>query len=185
MYVSVLGCGSWSRSSRGVTVLQRGDHFNADFSHDEAVRLMSQRTVGIRATLGRNILPGHDPSGRLSTSHSGLLFRQRGRTLSIAMVSLSKTSSVEHLLARFRPALGTGNSTTSPAPTAVMIAATENTPHSTEGREVVRYQPASQRETRSQVDRLAKADAGDLQARLELITVEAAEEGLARRLCKH
>ncbi|KAM0724044.1 hypothetical protein Q7P37_000224 [Cladosporium fusiforme] len=51
--------------------------------------------------------------------------------------------------------------------------------------QVVRYVPPTPRETRSQQDRLAKADAGDLRARLDLITLEAAEAGLRRRLCKH
>ncbi|KAI4219550.1 MAG: hypothetical protein L6R36_008246 [Xanthoria steineri] len=74
---------------------------------------------------------------------------------------------------------------TSPAPTAVMIAAADGSSPSTQGREVVRYEPHSQRETRSQQSRLAKAAEGNLQARLELISLEAAERGLARRFCKH
>jgi hypothetical protein len=32
---------------------------------------------------------------------------------------------------------------------------------------------------------VARADAGDLQARLDLISIDAAEEALARRFCKH
>jgi hypothetical protein len=67
-----------------------------------------------------------------------------------------------------------------------MVAAEDESP-STPGQEVVRYQPPStQRETRSQLDRVqARADAGDLQARLDLIKIDAAEKILARRFCKH
>ena len=49
--------------------------------------------------------------------------------------------------------------------------------------EVVRYQPSTPRETRSQQDRVARADAGDLQAGLDLIPLEATETALARRSC--
>jgi len=97
------------------------------------------------------------------------------------MVGLTTSNSVEHLLARFRPMVS--DRTTSPAPVTVMVAL-ENAPPPTQAQEVVSYQPLSQHETRSQSDRLARADAGDLQARLELITVEAAEEALAQRFCK-
>jgi len=54
------------------------------------------------------------------------------------------------------------------------------------GQEVARYQPPStQRETRSQLDRVARADAGDLQARLDLINIDAAETVLAHRFSRH
>lgn len=46
--------------------------------------------------------------------------------------------------------------------------------------QVVRYQPP---ETRSQQDRLDRADAGDLHARLQLLSVSLAETVLARRPC--
>lgn len=49
--------------------------------------------------------------------------------------------------------------------------------------EVVRYQSSTPRETRSQQDRIARADAGDLQAGLDLISLEAAETALAQRSC--
>ena len=49
----------------------------------------------------------------------------------------------------------------------------------------MRYVPPEFRETRSQQDRLARADAGDLQARLELISLESAEAALDQRRCKH
>ena len=66
-----------------------------------------------------------------------------------------------------------------------MVAAEDDTP-STPGQEVVRYEPpTTQRETRSQLERVARADAGDLQARLDLISIDAAEHALARRFCKH
>lgn len=50
---------------------------------------------------------------------------------------------------------------------------------------MVRYVSPQIRETRSQQDRLARADAGDLQARLELISLESAEAALTQRRCKH
>ena len=66
-----------------------------------------------------------------------------------------------------------------------MVAARDESP-STLSQEVVRYQPpTTQRETRSQLDRVAKAEAGDLQARLDLISTDAAEEALGQRFCKH
>jgi hypothetical protein len=49
--------------------------------------------------------------------------------------------------------------------------------------EVVRYQSSTPRETRSQQERIARADAGDLQAGLDLISLEAAETALAQRSC--
>lgn len=77
---------------------------------------------------------------------------------------------MDHLLARFRPLPDNAPPTATPTPP---------------GQEVVRYQPpATQRETRSQLDRVARADAGDLQARLDLIPINAVEEALARRFCK-
>ena len=94
---------------------------------------------------------------------------------------------MDHLLARFRPAQpdnAAPSTPPNPAPVAIMVATTETSP-STPIQEVVRYQPPTQRETRSQLDRVARADAGDLQARLDLISVDAAEEVLARRFCKH
>ena len=98
------------------------------------------------------------------------------------MVSLTKSSTVDHLLARFRPALPHNVPPTTPpnpAPVAVMVATGDESP-STPSQEVVRYQPpTTQRETRSQLDRVAKAEAGDLQARLDLISTDAAEEALS------
>jgi hypothetical protein len=35
------------------------------------------------------------------------------------------------------------------------------------------------------LDRVARANAGNLQARLDLISIDAAEDALARRFCKH
>lgn len=101
------------------------------------------------------------------------------------MVSLSRSDAVQSLLARFRPADTTEQVVMSPAPTAVMVADNGQTPPSTQGREMVRYEPSSQHQTRSQQKRIAAAEGGDLQERLNLITIEAAEAGLARRFCKH
>jgi hypothetical protein len=100
------------------------------------------------------------------------------------MVSLTKSAPVDHLLARFRPAQPEPTTPPNLAPVAVTVA-TEDTSPSTQGQEIVRYEPSTQRETRSQVDRIARADAGDLQARLDLIDIEAAEQVLAQRFCKH
>lgn len=95
---------------------------------------------------------------------------------------------MDDLLARFRPGQPDGAAPATPpnpAPAAVLVATRDASP-STPAQEVVRYQPPStQRQTRSQLDRVARADAGDLQARLDLISIEAAEEALARRFCKH
>lgn len=104
------------------------------------------------------------------------------------MVSLTKSTTVEHLLARFRTAQPHNAPPTTPpnqAPIAVMVATEDDTP-STPGQEVVRYElPTTQRETRSQLDREARADAGDLKSRLDMIDINAAEKILARRFCKH
>jgi len=99
-----------------------------------------------------------------------------------SMVSLSRSDAVHCLLARFRPA---EQAVMSPAPTATVVAADKGTTTSTQGREMVRYGLASQHQTRSQQKRIAAADGGDLKERLNLITIEAAEAGLARRFCKH
>ena len=94
-----------------------------------------------------------------------------------------KDRSVDHLLANFRPAEPT--TTTPPPPPPAGMAGVDDASPSAHGRQVVRYQPPTPRDTRSQVDRVARADAGDLQARLELIPLESAEAELARRCCKH
>ena len=95
---------------------------------------------------------------------------------------------MDDLLARFRPRQPdrvAPATPPNPAPAAVMVATRDTSP-STPAQEVVRYHPPStQRETRSQLDRVARANAGDLQARLDLISIDAAEEALARRFCKH
>jgi hypothetical protein len=51
--------------------------------------------------------------------------------------------------------------------------------------ELVRYVPPTLRETLSQQDRLAKANASNLRARLDPITLESAEEALGQRRYKH
>ncbi|KAK3669172.1 hypothetical protein LTR78_010948 [Recurvomyces mirabilis] len=100
--------------------------------------------------------------------------------------SANFTDSVQSLLARFRHASSMETTVTSPAPTAVMSAApAEATRPSTQGHEVMRYDPMSQHQTRSQQRRFAAAEGGDLNERLNLITIEAAEHGLQRRFCKH
>lgn len=111
-------------------------------------------------------------------ARSHLPTRHRFRFTS--MVSLSHSESVQSLLVRFRPVA------TPPAPTAVMVAGpAELTSPPTQGNEVVRYDPSSQHQTRSQQKRVAAADGGDLKERLNLIPIEAAEDGLRRRYCKH
>ena len=105
-------------------------------------------------------------------------------TTAISMVALTKDRPIDHLLANFQLAHPDGAAPTTPAPVAAMAAADDASP-SARGREVVRYQPSTQRETRSQLDRVAKADAGDLQARLELIPLEATEEVLAQQFHRH
>lgn len=101
------------------------------------------------------------------------------------MVSLPKNESVQSILALFRHAGPTETTDTSTAPTAVMVATAEQNSLSTQGREVVPYEPSAQHHTRSQQKRIAAADNGDLKERLNLITIEAAEDGLRRRYCKH
>lgn len=101
------------------------------------------------------------------------------------MVSLSRSDPVQSLLARFRPADTTEEAIMSPAPAAVMVAPDDPASPSTQSREVVRYEPSSQHQTRSQQKRIAAAEGGDLKERLNLITIEAAEAGLARRFCKN
>lgn len=76
------------------------------------------------------------------------------------MVSLSTSDAVQSLLARFRPAGMTEEAIVSPAPTAVMIATAEQISPLTQGREVVRYEPSAQHQTRSQQKRLAAAEGG-------------------------
>lgn len=102
------------------------------------------------------------------------------------MVSLTKKQTVDPLHGRFRPLNQSATETSpekSPHPPSPLRHV--ETPDPTQGREVIRYVPPTPRETRSQQDRLARADAGDLQARLDLISLESAEAALAQRCCKH
>lgn len=101
------------------------------------------------------------------------------------MVSLSEKESVQSRLARFRHTLATHSTVPSRAPTVVMVATDEQPSPPTQSREVVRYDPSSQHQTRSQQKRIAAAEGGNLEERLNLITIEAAEAGLAQRFCKH
>ena len=110
------------------------------------------------------------------------------------MVSLTKKQTVDPLHGRFRALEPPPTQPTSESPPRSVSPALNNegtaarlsgTPLSTQTNQVVRYVPPQVRETRSQQDRLARADAGDLQARLELISLESAEAALARRRCKH
>lgn len=90
------------------------------------------------------------------------------------MGGLNRTSAVDSLLSRFRPS--------APGfipPTAVMVAPPVP-PLSSSTREIV-PRNATQQDTRSQADRRARADAGDLQARLDLIPLHVIEDQLSRR----
>ncbi|KAI1000004.1 hypothetical protein K3495_g8193 [Podosphaera aphanis] len=90
------------------------------------------------------------------------------------MGGLNRTTAVDSLLSRFRPA--------APGfipPTAVMVASTAPPPSSST-REIV-PRNATQQDTRSQAERRARADAGDLQARLDLIPLHVIEDQLSRR----
>jgi len=89
------------------------------------------------------------------------------------MGGLSRTTAVDSLLSRFRPA--------APGfipPTAVMVAPTAPPPPSST-REIV-PRNATQQDTRSQAERRTRADAGDLQARLDLIPLHVIEDQLSR-----
>ena len=89
------------------------------------------------------------------------------------MGGLNRTSAVNSLLLRFRPS--------APGfipPTAVMVAPPVP-PLSSSTREIV-PRNATQQDTRSQADRRARADAGDLQARLDLIPLHVIEDQLSR-----
>lgn len=103
------------------------------------------------------------------------------------MVSLTKNQAVDPLHGRFRTAQQTpaqiipGGAS---GPNEMSDPDQEDAVLDTRVEEMVRYVPQTPRETRSQQDRLAKANAGDLRARLDLITLESAEEALGRRRCK-
>jgi len=111
-----------------------------------------------------------------------------------SMVSLTKKQTMDPLHGRFRafqPPPSQPSSESPPRPTSPVMNNEETgvrlsgTPPPTQTNQVVRYVPPQIRETRSQQDRLARADAGDLQARLELISLESAEVALAQRRYKH
>lgn len=90
------------------------------------------------------------------------------------MVGLSRTLPVENLLSRFRAAPSESDpslarTVTSAAPSPPMAA-----------HELVLSQAVALQETRSQTDRRARADAGDLQARLDLIPLDVVEDHLSR-----
>lgn len=94
------------------------------------------------------------------------------------MVGLSKTSPVDNLLSRFRPTLR------EPAPPGAAATPTATTSQSsprlaTAGAIVPRHETLQ--DTRSQTERRARADAGDLQARLDLIPLRDIEDQLSRR----
>jgi hypothetical protein len=102
------------------------------------------------------------------------------------MVSLTKKQAVDPLHGRFRALQPPPVQPTSEdPPRSVSPPRQSSTSPSTQRNQVVRYVPPDIRETRSQQDRLSRADAGDLQARLELISLESAEAALAQRRCKH
>lgn len=94
-------------------------------------------------------------------------------SITLDMGGLSRASAVDSLLSRYRP--------TAPAftaPTAVMVAPNAP-PRPSSTREIV-ARNATQQDTRSQADRRARADAGDLQARLDLIPLHVIEDQLSR-----
>jgi hypothetical protein len=104
------------------------------------------------------------------------------------MVSLTKNQTVDPLHGRFRaaqqePAQNFGES--AEGSNEVSDSEEENATLDTRVGEVVRYVPPTPRETRSQQDRLAKANTGDLRARLDLISAESAEVALGKRRCEH
>jgi hypothetical protein len=104
------------------------------------------------------------------------------------MVSLTKNQTVDPLHGRFRaaqqePAQNFGES--AEGSNEVSNSEEEDATLDTRVGEVVRYVPPTPRETRSQQDRLAKANTGDLRARLDLITAESAEVALGKRRCEH
>lgn len=104
------------------------------------------------------------------------------------MVFLTKNQTVDPLHGRFRAVQQASEQTSSAkAPESNEVSDTGQDDAAPTGRndQVVRYVPPTPRETRSQQGRLAKADASDLRARLDLITLEAAEAALSQRLCKH
>jgi len=104
------------------------------------------------------------------------------------MVSLSKHQAVDPLHSRFRTAQQAPAQTSSESASGqneFSDPEQEDVVLDTRVEEVVRYVSPTPRETRSQQDRLAKANAGDLRARLDLITLESAEEALDRRRYKY
>jgi hypothetical protein len=101
------------------------------------------------------------------------------------MASGTTHAAVDHLLAGFRHYPDELPTTPSHPSLAATMVAPGDSPPATTSQEVVRVQrPATQRETQSQVELVAKADAGDLQARLDLISIDAAKDALAKRFCK-
>ena len=98
---------------------------------------------------------------------------QRPYNNALDMGGLNRTSAVDSLLSRFRPAAPKFT-----PPTAVMVAPAAPSPTPTT-REIV-PRNATQQDTRSQAERRARADAGDLQARLDLIPLHVIEDQLSR-----
>ena len=90
------------------------------------------------------------------------------------MVGLNRTLPVENLLSRFRAAPSEAH----PAPRQTATATAPSPP--ADSRELASSQAIALQETRSQTDRRARADAGDLQARLDLIPLNVVEDHLSR-----
>lgn len=100
---------------------------------------------------------------------------QRFYDITLDMGGLNRTSAVDSLLSRFRPAAPKFN-----PPTAVMVAPAAPSPISISTTREIVPRNATQQDTRSQAERRARADAGDLQARLDLIPLHVIEDQLSR-----
>lgn len=90
------------------------------------------------------------------------------------MVGLSRTLPVENLLSRFRAVPSEEHPASPERTTAITPSAQAG------GHEFISSQAITLQETRSQTDRRARADAGDLQARLDLISLNVVEDHLSR-----
>jgi hypothetical protein len=96
------------------------------------------------------------------------------------MVSLTKKQAMDPLYSRFRALqLPPMQPTSEDPPRSISPLRQSSISPSTQRNQVVRYIPPDIRETRSQQDRLSRVDARDLQARLELISLESAKAVLA------